>query len=143
MCSFGRNSRKSIWRGEQLNMPHTTIHKILHKPLKFKQYKYQLLQNVTAQDKEVRLTLRTSIFLGGGRYNKDAVYVLPLANTLPQLFGMLRDAVSRATLDLQNTVKTPAGLLTVPILNICEKQVTKTSSHNLLKCLCIPVPSSS
>jgi hypothetical protein len=34
-------------------MPHTTVHKILQKCLKFKSYKYQLLQHATAQDKEV------------------------------------------------------------------------------------------
>jgi hypothetical protein len=41
---------------QQLNMPHTTVHKILWKRLKFKRYKYQLLQHVIAQDKEVRYT---------------------------------------------------------------------------------------
>jgi hypothetical protein len=33
---------------------HTTVHKILRKRLKCKSHKYQLLQHVTAQDKEVR-----------------------------------------------------------------------------------------
>jgi hypothetical protein len=37
----------------QLNKPHTTVQEILQKLLKFKRYKYQLLQHVTAKDKEV------------------------------------------------------------------------------------------
>jgi hypothetical protein len=37
-------------------MPHTTVHKILQECLKLESYKYQLLQHVTAQDKEVRST---------------------------------------------------------------------------------------
>jgi hypothetical protein len=37
-------------------MPHTTLHRILRKRLKFQSYKYQLLQYVTAQNKQVRYT---------------------------------------------------------------------------------------
>jgi hypothetical protein len=56
-AAFVRSPRKSTRHAaRQLNMPHTTMHKILRKSLKFKSYKYQLLQHVTAQDKEVRYT---------------------------------------------------------------------------------------
>jgi hypothetical protein len=54
-AAFVRSPRKSISRGaRQLNMPHTTVHTILRKHLKFKICKYQLLQHVTAQNKQVR-----------------------------------------------------------------------------------------
>jgi hypothetical protein len=36
--------------------PHTKVHKILQKCLKFISYKYQLLQHVTVQNKEFRYT---------------------------------------------------------------------------------------
>jgi hypothetical protein len=62
-ANFVHSPRKSTGRGaRQLNMPHTTVHKILRKGLKFKSYKYQLLQHVTAEDKEVRYTF-SSVFL--------------------------------------------------------------------------------
>jgi hypothetical protein len=48
----------------KLNMPHTTVHKILRKRLKFKSYKYQLLQHATAQDKEVRYAFYPDFILG-------------------------------------------------------------------------------
>jgi hypothetical protein len=35
-------------------MPHTTVHETLQEHLKFKSYKYQLLQYVAAKDKEVQ-----------------------------------------------------------------------------------------
>jgi hypothetical protein len=38
------------------------------------------------------------------RYIKDAVYVPPLATTLPELAGRIRDAVAKVTLDLLNNV---------------------------------------
>jgi hypothetical protein len=44
-------------------MPHTTTHKILRKHLKFKSYKYQLLQHVSAKDKEVRYTFCSDVLL--------------------------------------------------------------------------------
>jgi hypothetical protein len=37
-------------------------------------------------------------------YIKDAVYVSPLATTLPELAGRKRDAVATVTLDLLNNV---------------------------------------
>jgi hypothetical protein len=51
VCS-PRKSTKHAAR--QLNMPHTTMHKNLRKHLKFKSYKYELLQHVTTWDKDVR-----------------------------------------------------------------------------------------
>jgi hypothetical protein len=39
-------------------------------------------------------------------YIKDAVYVPPLATTLPELVGRMRDAVATFTLDLFNNVWT-------------------------------------
>jgi hypothetical protein len=39
-------------------------------------------------------------------YIKDAVYVSPLATTLPELAGRIRDAVAIVTLDLLNNVWT-------------------------------------
>jgi hypothetical protein len=37
---------------------------------------------------------------------KDAVYMPPLATTLPELAGRIRDAVATVTLDLLNNVWT-------------------------------------
>jgi hypothetical protein len=51
-AAFVRSPSKSTRHAAgQLNMPHTTVHKILRKRLKFKSCKYQLLQHVTARDK--------------------------------------------------------------------------------------------
>jgi hypothetical protein len=56
-AAFFRSPRKSTRRGaRQFNMPHTTVHTHLRKRLKFERYEYQLLQHVTAEDKEVRYT---------------------------------------------------------------------------------------
>jgi hypothetical protein len=52
----------------------------------------------------VHLTLLLLIFLLG--YIKNAVYVPPLATTLPEFAGRLRDAVATVTLDLLNNMWT-------------------------------------
>jgi hypothetical protein len=68
------------------------------------------------------LTPPEFFFLG---YIKDAVYMPPLAATLPELAGRIRDAVVTVTLDLLNNVWTEIEYryicrpLTVPSLNIC------------------------
>jgi hypothetical protein len=56
-AAFVRGPHKSIRRGaRQLNMQNATVQTNLRKRLKFKRYKSQLLQLVTAQDKKVRYT---------------------------------------------------------------------------------------
>jgi hypothetical protein len=59
-AAFFRSPRKSTRHAaRQLNMPHTTVHKIMRKRLKFKSHKYQLLQHVTAWGKKkIRFTFR-------------------------------------------------------------------------------------
>jgi hypothetical protein len=49
VCSTRKSTRHAT---RQLNMPHTTVHTNLRKCLKFKRYKNQLFQHITAQDKK-------------------------------------------------------------------------------------------
>jgi hypothetical protein len=61
-AAFVRSPRKSTRHAAlQLNIPYTTVHKILRKRLKFKSYKYQLLQHVSSQD-EVRYKFCSDFF---------------------------------------------------------------------------------
>jgi hypothetical protein len=64
-------------------------------------------------------------WIGRGRPVKDAMYVLPVATTLPELVGWMRDAVASVTLNLtmyglKLNTDIFAGPLRVPPLNICK-----------------------
>jgi hypothetical protein len=85
----------------QLNMPHTTMQKILQKCLKFKSYKYQLLQNVTAQDKEVHYTFCCDYF-----QELKMNFLQPKLSSVMKLVGRIRDAVATVTLNLLTNVWT-------------------------------------
>jgi hypothetical protein len=65
------------------------------------------------------------------RVHKDAVYLLPLATTLPVLSGIIKAVVATVTIELlnkcrlkQNTPMTSTGPLMVSSPNICKMHLT-------------------